>query len=123
MDGVYMPAPNWKAVNLTSLHNEDNEEEFSIPLDISDIINICKEYNKLGWNLQNQIENILEFGIEESIKYGYVKQESLVPIKYFLIAISNNPYFGDAGSQATDCIQIIREYESKNKKQYLSSIN
>ncbi len=118
-----MPAPNWKAVNLTSLHNEDNEEEFSIPLDISDIINICKEYNKLGWNLQNQIENILEFGIEESIKYGYVKQESLVPIKHFLIAISNNPYFGDAGSQATDCIQIIREYESKNKKQYLSSIN
>ena len=123
MDGVYMSAPIWKAVNLTSLHNEDNEEEFSIPLDISDIINICKEYNKLGWNLQNQIENILEFGIEESIKYGYVKQESLVPIKHFLIAISNNPYFGDAGSQATDCIQIICEYESKNKKQYLSSIN
>jgi hypothetical protein len=53
---------------------EDKEEEFSIPLDISDIINICREYNKLGWQIQNQVENILEVGVEESIKSGIVRK-------------------------------------------------
>ena len=44
---------------LTFVSETNNEEEFSIPLDVSDILNICKEYNKLGWQIQGQIENIL----------------------------------------------------------------
>jgi hypothetical protein len=92
-----------------------NDEEYSIPLDISDIISICREYNKLGWQIQNQVENILEVGVEESITSGIVKRESLPHIKHFLQSICRNAYFGDAVSQAHDCINLIVEYESQHK--------
>lgn len=92
--------------------SSEKEEEFSIPLDISDIISICREFNKLGWQIQDQVENILEVGVEESIKSGIVKQQSLPYIKSFLHAISKNAYFGDAVVQAKECIHLISEYES-----------
>jgi hypothetical protein len=91
--------------------NDDLEEEFSIPLDISDIISICREYNKLGWQIQNQMETILENGVEDSIKNGIVKKEALPHIKDFLKRIYDNGYFGDASSQAQDCIELIKQYE------------
>jgi hypothetical protein len=103
--------------------SNDQDEEFSIPLDISDIINICREYNKLGWQIQNQVENILEVGVEESIKSGNVKRESLPHIKSFLRSICSNAYFGDAVSQANDCIKLILEYESTHKVTYISKSN
>lgn len=92
----------------------NTDEEFSIPLDISDIIYICQEYNKLGWQIQHQMENILEYGVEESINKGTVKKEVLYQMKCFLQAICKNPYFGDATSQAKDCITMIEVYERKN---------
>jgi len=95
--------------------SNDKDDEYSIPLDISDIISICREYNKLGWQIQNQVENILEVGVEESIKNGNVKRESLPHIKHFLHSICQNAYFGDAVSQAHDCIRLIVDFESKNK--------
>lgn len=91
--------------------NNELDEEFSIPLDISDIISICQEYHKLGWQIQSQVENILENGVEESIQKGIVKRTSLPHIKGFLNSICNNPYFGDAVSQAKDCIELIKQYE------------
>jgi len=102
-------------LDLAPAHSIDSEEEYSIPLDISDIINICREYNKLGWKIQNQVENILEVGVEESIKQGIVNKESLPQITSFLKSISRNAYFGDAVSQSNDCIKLIREYEHLNK--------
>jgi hypothetical protein len=110
-----MTAPELKALvaSGTSTTNE-KEEEFSIPLDISDIINICREYHKLGWQVQSQVENILEVGIEESIKSGVVIKQSLPLIKSFLLSINQNAYFGDAASQAHDCIELIRQYEEKH---------
>lgn len=101
----------------------EKDEEFSIPLDITDIISICQEYNSLGWQVQCQVENILEVGVEESIKSGIVKRESLPRIKYFLRRICDNPYFGDATSQALDCIKIIRQYEEKHKIRYTAKYN
>ena len=98
---------------LTDTITNNKDDEFDIPLDISDIINICREYNKLGWQIQNQVENILEVGVEESIKTGNVKQQSLPHIKDFLKSICENPYFGDATSQANDCINLILQYENK----------
>jgi hypothetical protein len=92
----------------------DQDDEFNIPIDISDIITICREYNKLGWQIQQQVENILEVGVEESVKTGYVKKESLPHIKNFLRAVSQNPYFGDAVSQADDCVKLIQQYEMKH---------
>ncbi len=108
-----------KTASITT--SNDKDEEFSIPLDISDIINICREFNKLGWQIQNQVENILEVGVEESIKSGIVKQQSLPHIKSFLRAIGKNAYFGDAVDQAHDCIELILEYEDKYKISYINS--
>jgi hypothetical protein len=110
-------------LNLDSSAPFNEEEEYSIPLDISDIISICREFNKLGWQIQNQVENILEVGVEESIKSGIVKQQSLPHIKSFLHSIGKNAYFGDAVSQAHDCIQLISEYEGKHKIVFISASN
>lgn len=101
----------------------NDEEEFSIPLDISDIMLICREYNKLGWQIQSQVENILENGVEESIKTGFVKRESLPHIKNFLQRIYENGYFGDAANQAQECIELIKQYEVPNKPQPNYNIN
>lgn len=92
----------------------ESEEEFSIPLDISDIIETCREYAKLGWQIQSQVENILENGVDESVKSGVVKRESLLLIKSFLKAISQNVYFGDASSQAEERINEINLYLERN---------
>lgn len=108
-----MTAQNLKLTNVVDI--SANEEEYSIPLDISDIINICREYHKLGGQVQNQVENILEFGVDQAIETGHVKRESLPHIKNFLKSICKNAYFGDAVSQANDCIFLIGEYETKHK--------
>lgn len=91
------------------------EEEYSIPLDISDIISICREYNKLGWQIQNQVESILDLGVDQAIQAKYVKRESLPHIKSFLRSICQNPYFGDAVDQAQDCIFLIEDHEQQHK--------
>lgn len=110
---LFMTAPSVKlAKNVVKVSSED---EYSIPLDISDIINICREYNKLGYQIQNQVENILDIGVEQAIQTGNVKRESLPHIKSFLKSICSNAYFGDAVDQAHDCIFLIEEYESKHK--------
>ncbi len=100
---------------VSSPTSTETDEEYSIPLDISDIITVCREFNKLGWNIQNQVEHILEVGVQESIKSGHVKRESLPHIKSFLKSICQNAYFGDAVSQAHDCIKLIQSYENDNK--------
>ena len=93
-------------------------EEYSNPIDITDIIGICKEYSTLGYKIQYQIENIIEFGLEDSIKNGKVKKQSLPYIKGFLKMIYNNHLLGDASSQAMDCLNLINDYEKKYKIVY-----
>lgn len=101
----------------------EDEEEFSIPLDMSDIIHICQEYTKLTSQIQQQIEVISEIGVEESIKCGHISLESLPSIKRFLNAIRNNQYFGDAANQAKSCLFLINQYEENLNKKHLSSLN
>lgn len=106
------PAMNAQKLEvLAPLNLNSDEDEFTIPLDIQDIISICKEYNQLGWKIQNQIQDILEMGIEECIKTNKVNKESLPHIKNFLQQIAKNPYFGDSIFQAEECIYLINEYE------------
>ena len=107
----------------TSTSSDAKDDEFSIPIDISDIISICKDFNSLGWQVQNQIENILEVGVEESIRSGNVKPESLPRVRYFLRRICGNAYFGDAVSQAQDCLLLIEQYEEKHQLQYALTSN
>ena len=96
--------------------SDKNEEECSLPIDLSDIMSICKEYADLGWQIQRQIEAMLDDGVDESIKNGVVKQIALPHIKNFLRQVIRNPYFGDACSQANDCIYLIEQYEENNTK-------
>jgi hypothetical protein len=117
---LHMNAQNLDTLTLVSSTSNENDDEYSIPLDISDIITVCREFNKLGWQIQNQVEQILEVGVEESIKSGHVKRESLPHIKSFLRTISKNAYFGDAVSQAHDCIKLIQAYEEKHKIVYVA---
>jgi len=111
-----MTAHELKVLTLTSsTPNNEKDDEYSIPLCLDDLINVCKEYTKLGWQVQSQVENILEVGVEESIKSGVVQHVALSHIKSFLLSINKNPYFGDASSQADDCIKLIQRYEETNK--------
>jgi hypothetical protein len=119
---LHMTAPELELA-LANPTSEEDEEEYSIPLDISDIITVCREFNKLGWQIQQQVENILEVGVEESIRSGNVKRESLPHIKSFLRVIGKNAYFGDAVSQAHDCIKLIQAYEEKYKIVSVSGLN
>lgn len=97
-----------------NLNKETTEETFSIPLNVSDILDVCKEYTKLGWKVQSQVESIMDIGIDEAIKSGTVTVASLPHIKDFLQQISQNPYFGDACDQAIDCIHLIELFEDAN---------
>lgn len=100
----------------SSQTTDKDDDKFENPIDISDIITICKEYSKLGFQIQNQIEHITEIGIEESIQTGVVKTSSLPLIKFFLKVLSQNPLFGDAVSQAQECIMLIEIYEMNHPK-------
>ncbi len=97
-------------LNIRVPHLEQ-EDEYNIPLDISDIISICQEYNKMGPALQKQLENLIECGIEESLADGSVKKESLPYIKDFLLSVSKNAYFGDAVLQVQEILTSIKQYE------------
>lgn len=97
------------------MHNDSNED-FSTPLNINDLLEICKEFNKLGWQIQSQMEHLLELGIEDAIKSGFVKYQSLPHIKQFLKSINNNPLFGDASQIAADLVIEISCYEQQNNK-------
>lgn len=77
----------------------------SSPIDISEIIALCKEYSILGFEIQNQIDFILENGVEEAIKYK--KISNLSYIKDFLEKMSNIYYLGDAALQAEDCLKQL----------------
>jgi len=110
-----MTAHEFEVLSLnSSTLNKDKEDEYSIPLDISDIINICREYTKLTWQTQSYIESILEMGVDEAIKSGSVQQDSLPHIKNFLLKICDNSYFGDATSQAKEAIYLIDTYLDAN---------
>lgn len=100
----------------------NKEDEFSIPLCISDLLDICKNYSMLGWNIQSQIEQILELGVEQAIQHG-VNPSSLPHIKSFLAAICSNPYFGDATSEACECIEMISSFQEKNPSIFKLKVN
>lgn len=112
-------------MNLGEVSSNNNKEkkENTSSIDISDIINVCREFNKLGYNIQQHIENILRFGVEESIKSGLVKVESLPHIKQFLSHICENSYFGDASEQAYECFSLIEIFEHDHPKYFSAKKN
>lgn len=102
-----MSSPILEKNFLISFKEDQADEYTDIPIDISDIINVCREYNKLGWKIQSQIECLLDNGVDDSIKNGIITKESLPQIKHFLKSISRNAYFGDSCAQSDDLILKI----------------
>lgn len=88
-------------------------EVFSTPLNMSDIISVCRQYSMLGWQMQNQIESLLNQGVEASIKNGKINPTALPFIKDFLQHIVKNSYFGDASSQAEECLYLLDNFDQQ----------
>jgi hypothetical protein len=92
------------------------DDEFSIPLDISDLLNICKEFNELNAATKLQLENIIDNGIENSLKQGLITYDGLPKIINFFSKIKENAYFGDAASQAEDFLSVMRALSKARNK-------
>jgi hypothetical protein len=87
------------------------EEIFSNPIDLSEVLSICKHFSLLGYNVQHQIELITEIGIDEAVKSGAISLAALPHIKDFLHQISQNFLLGDAANQAVGLLYLIDAYE------------
>lgn len=94
-------------INFYCSINRDEIDFDSTPIDISEIISICKEYSSLGFEIQSQIDYILENGFKEAVKFNKVNLSSIIHIKDFLQKIANLEYLGDAAVQANDSIKEI----------------
>lgn len=70
-----------------------------IPLHISDITSICKQFSKLSSKSKVTLELILEEGIQ-AINSGKISYAEVFELKEFLVTIKDNPLFGDASQQA-----------------------
>lgn len=84
------------------------DDEFSIPLDISDLLNICKEFNELNAATKLQLENIIDNGIESSLQQGFITYDGLPKIIKFFSKIKENAYFGDAATQADELLNVMK---------------
>lgn len=100
--------------------NNNDQDTIDIPLDITDIISVCQEYNRLGFKIQNQIQNILEMGVEEALKTKVVQYESLPYIKDFLKSICGVIYFGDAAEIAQEVILKIDLFQEESQAKFLN---
>jgi hypothetical protein len=97
-------------LQLETVPVETNQDELDIPLDITDILSVCREYSMLGWQIQQQVENIVELGIQDAIDTRAVSISSLPHIRAFLKQVIANPYFGDAVAQAEKAVMLIDTY-------------
>lgn len=95
-----------------SLPKENNDND--IPIDLSDVLNVCRNYAVLGINIQQQIEHIMEMGIDEAISSGTVKIEVLPHIREFLKLITDN-LLGDIVDQCFALMMMIDDFEFNNQ--------
>lgn len=91
-----------------------SDDEFSNPIDISDLLDICKEYSNSGSKIQSHIQRIYDEGFEYAVQF--MEPESLPFIKSYFEKISKNPLFGDACCQANDIVLRINQHYVKIKK-------
>lgn len=102
--------------NFYSSIMRDQVDVDSTPIDISEVIALCKEYAILGSAIQNQIDFILENGVEEAIKNNKITYIDY--IKDFLTKMSAIYYLGDAALQAEDCLNQLNKIKTKSKVIY-----
>lgn len=98
-------------LNFYSAVSHDSVNADSSPIDISEIIDLCKEYTYLGLNIQSQIDYILENGFDEAIKNNKLNHDNLQHIKNFMSKLSKL-YYLDAALQAEDCLKELNKIKS-----------
>jgi hypothetical protein len=92
-----------------------------IPLDLSDLLTVCREYTKLGLNLQHQVEILIEYGVDTAINQRLVSRSALPHIRAFLKVIGSSWVFGDSSLQASDLIDAIDCYQHQHPYQPLTN--
>jgi hypothetical protein len=60
-------------------------------MDLTTILDICKEYNRLGWAVQEQLEKVIDDSdnIKEMVEDGKLNPNALKYIKTFLENIAD----------------------------------
>jgi hypothetical protein len=92
-------------------------DHFDVPLDLTDVLTVCREFSRLGYNIQAQIELLIDHGVENAINQQLIKRSSLPYIRSFLRTIVDAQYFGEAGSKADDLITEIDFFIHRNPYQ------
>lgn len=105
---------------LATLNGSIIESNDNVAIDITDILTICKQYNILGWNLQGQLEYLIENGVEETVNNGKVSVEMLPYIRDFLKSITERLTNADVVDQAYAIIMMIDYYEFNYPKAFRS---
>jgi len=80
-----------------------------IPLDISDITNICKKFSNLSIKSRKILDLLLEEGVN-SINSGKITFAEVFELKEFLVMIKDNSLFGDASEQADLILKEINYF-------------
>lgn len=88
----------------------DLNEQYDIPIDVSDLLTLCKRFSQLGWKIQSQVEYVVENGLEEALESGVITADSLPHIRSFLKLICENVYFGDAADQCLDVLTKLDDF-------------
>jgi hypothetical protein len=90
--------------------SDDKDEEYNNPLDISELLELCETYVKVGPSIRQQIKKMCE---NDANIISSDSLRALPFVKDFLKKIANNVYFGDAGLQAIDLLSKIKFIEDK----------
>jgi hypothetical protein len=87
------------------------EEDLDIPLCVEDLIVICREYTRLGYQMQQSVDAIMDLGIEDAVNSKAVSAAALPHLKHFLQQVIRNPLFGDAVDQAAETVRAIEDWQ------------
>ena len=90
------------------------EDPFNTPISTFDILAICREYSKLGYQMQQQVETLTELGIQDAINSRAISAAALPHIKFFYQQVIRNPLFGDAVDQAAEIVRAIEDWQEAN---------
>lgn len=101
-------------INALNELNGSIESASSAAVDLTDILEVCKQYTVLGWTIQHQIECLIENGVEEAVNSGKVNSQVLPHVREFLKSITERLINTDVVDQAYAVIMMIDHYEMKN---------
>lgn len=101
-------------INTLNELNGPQVNDNNLPIDLTDLLEVFKGYNNLGWLIQRQIECLIENGVEESVMSGKVNIEVLPHIRNFLDSITQRMIGTDMADQCWAVIMMLDDFELKH---------